>query len=297
MNEQKKELFPYRYSIMDPTGNITALVESGVEIRRQPEAAGELMRLHPEVEQVGFVCFHEEPGADIQGELRMAGGEFCGNASMSAAALFALHKEGCFGDRVRAAGTDLMKVLLRVSGAADPVAIKLRRDAEGFTGEVKMPPALRIEEYTFEQEGTLGVLPLVRMEGISHIVIRPDSAFAALALQKERAEEAVRKWCAELETDGLGLMFLRGSGGAYEMMPLVYVPGSGTVFWEHSCASGSSAVGMYLAGLANEPVSISLKEPGGSLTVNSDPVSGETSITGHVRLIEKYSPDEPGALR
>jgi diaminopimelate epimerase len=276
---------------MDPTGNITALVESGVEIRRQPEAAGELMRLHPEVEQVEFVCFNEEPGADIQGELRMAGGEFCGNASMSAAALFALHKEGCFGDRVRAAGTDLMKVLLRVSGAADPVAIKLRRDAEGFTGEVKMPPALRIEEYTFEQEGTLGVLPLVRMEGISHIVIRPDSALAALALQKERAEEAVRKWCAELETDGLGLMFLDLEAGAADdpadamprLTPLVYIPGSGTSFWENSCASGSAATGMYLADRTGERQEICLREPGGCLKVTSDPGSGETLLYGTVR--------------
>ena len=190
-----------------------------------------------------------------------------------------------------------MKVLLKVSGAKKPVEIKLRREAGRFEGEVKMPPALGIEEHSFEYEGTCGDLPLVRMEGISHIVIRPDSAFAVLAQQKEHAAGAVRKWCAELETDGLGLMFLKGSGREYEMTPLVYVPGSGTVFWEHSCASGSSAVGMYLARLSNEAVSISLKEPGGFLTVLSDPVSGDTSIIGHVRLMGKYSPDESDRLQ
>ena len=42
------------YSILDPTGNITALVESPVERTRYQAAAAAIMHLHPEVEQVGF---------------------------------------------------------------------------------------------------------------------------------------------------------------------------------------------------------------------------------------------------
>ena len=75
------------YSIWDPAGNITALVESNVLITDQPTAAAKIMSCHPEVEQVGFVRFYPEQ-SDTQAELRMAGGEFCGNASMCAAALF-----------------------------------------------------------------------------------------------------------------------------------------------------------------------------------------------------------------
>ena len=44
-----------RYSIWDPTGNITALVESAVAVGEQPAAAAALMERHPTVEQVGFV--------------------------------------------------------------------------------------------------------------------------------------------------------------------------------------------------------------------------------------------------
>ena len=44
-----------KYSIFDPTGNITALVEDAVEDSLQPSAAAEIMKKHPEVEQVGFV--------------------------------------------------------------------------------------------------------------------------------------------------------------------------------------------------------------------------------------------------
>jgi diaminopimelate epimerase len=78
-----------KYCIFDPTGNITALVETGVEEARQPEVASLIMSRHPDVEQIGFVCFSEQNG-DADVSLRMAGGEFCGNATMSAAALFAL---------------------------------------------------------------------------------------------------------------------------------------------------------------------------------------------------------------
>ena len=77
-----------RYSVFDPTGNITALVRDPVAPLQQPVIAAGIMRKHPEVEQVGFVSFDGALPA-----LRMAGGEFCGNASMSAAALLCMEQD------------------------------------------------------------------------------------------------------------------------------------------------------------------------------------------------------------
>ena len=57
--------------ILDPTGNITALVEGPVPPSEQPAAAAMLMERHPAVEQVGFVRFGPEAVS-----LRMAGGEY-----------------------------------------------------------------------------------------------------------------------------------------------------------------------------------------------------------------------------
>ncbi|MBO5556880.1 MAG: hypothetical protein J5927_06815, partial [Oscillospiraceae bacterium] len=73
-----------QYTILDPTGNITALVESPVAVARQSAVAADLMARHPTVEQVGFVRFAPAAGEKdaVQAALRMAGGEFCGNASM-----------------------------------------------------------------------------------------------------------------------------------------------------------------------------------------------------------------------
>lgn len=324
---------------MDPTGNITALVESSAEVSRQPFIADLIMQKHPEVEQVGFVEFEvegdgftgagfpqpdfaqsgkalPERGEIVRAKLRMAGGEFCGNASMCAAALYLVRK----GEKAAVsmpeessadAGAEIpskdgwQQVRLEVSGASEPVEVRLRKiAAEGaevaaerpdfaFEAGVRMPRALRIEKRTFADEALQGELPVVFMEGISHIIIEPSSVFYAYRDDRAAAERAVKEWCRELGTDGLGLMFLGGACGIAEgvdtsaaagpaLTPLVYVPGSGTSFWENSCASGSAATGMYLADRTGTRQEISLREPGGRLKVMSDPTVGETWLYGSV---------------
>jgi diaminopimelate epimerase len=110
-----------RYSLFDPTGNITALVERETEPERQPEIASDIMRRRPEVEQVGFVRF-DTADPEVQAELRMAGGEFCGNACMSAAALYCL--------RQGLPCAEPSTVRLRGSGARKPVEVRLKRLTE-----------------------------------------------------------------------------------------------------------------------------------------------------------------------
>lgn len=269
-----------RYSILDPTGNITALAESPVEAARQPDVAAEIMRRHPEVEQVGFLRPAGENG--IAAELRMAGGEFCGNASMCAAAL-------CLPDG-QGDGEKPADVRLRVSGASRPVEVRLLREgADNFRTEILMPPALGLEEREFSFEGLRGTLPLVRLEGISHLIVGPDSAFFGLFADRGAAERAVRDFCAALEAEGLGLLFLEGDGCDRRLTPLVYIPGSGTTFWETSCASGSAAAGLYLAEKSGAALDLALQEPGGTLRVKCDPRNGETRLSGRVRIVARLS--------
>jgi diaminopimelate epimerase len=184
------------YSILDPTGNITALVDSGVEPGRQPALAAALMRRHPEVEQVGFLTRLPPDTEGIAGELRMAGGEFCGNASLCAAAL-------CFPEGEQGPRT----LFLRVSGANDPVELRLRRTGpDCFDAAVCMPPALEIGEAAFSFEDLCGTLPLVRMQGISHLIVSKDSAFFPLRDERAAAERAVREFCTALGAECLGLL-------------------------------------------------------------------------------------------
>ena len=264
-----------RCSIWDPTGNITALVESPVPVSGQPAVAAALMRRCPAVEQVGFVTLPETPDGELR--LRMAGGEFCGNASMSAAALSLLRRGETAGEQ---------RVSLRVSGVARPVTVELSREGEGFRARVRMPAALAVGERLFAFEDRRGMLPMVRMEGISHLLVEPDSVFFPLLRDPAAAGRAVRSFCEALGAEGLGLLFLETAGEESRLTPLVYIPGSGTEFWENSCASGSSAVGMLLAARRKAPVALTLTEPGGALRVESEP-GGDTWLSGRTRLLRE----------
>ena len=256
-----------RYSVFDPTGNITALVRDPVAPLQQPVIAAGIMRKHPEVEQVGFVSFDGALPA-----LRMAGGEFCGNASMSAAALLCMEQDLPVPVTVR----------LRVSGAASPVAVRLvQREGKTFSAVVSMPAAKSIRERVFSLGAQRGALTVAALEGISHILIEPDSPFFSLLEDPAAAETAVRRWCGELGAEGLGLMFRSGD----RLTPLVFVPGSDTVFWETSCASGTAAAGMAIALKTGARVDCAFREPGGCMRVSSDPQSGETMLEGTTRLI------------
>ena len=272
-SEKEKQL---RYSIFDPTGNITALVESVVPEKDQPSVAAAIMARHTAVEQVGFLRL---PGGEGETPaLRMAGGEFCGNASMSAAALWALRR-----------GLDGGECSIRVSGAESSVSVRLRRETEdGFAAAVHMPPAGQITEKECVISGRRGGLSCVYMEGITHAVITPASPFFALKDAPAAAEEAVRELCGSLGAACLGLMFLEGEGALRRLTPLVYVPLSGTLFWENSCASGSAAVGMLLARQSGKAIDLTLEEPGGELRVESNTAKGETWLYGRTRLLGEY---------
>ena len=275
MSEKEKNTL--RYSIFDPTGNITALVESPVDETAQIAVAASIMARHAAVEQVGFVRFPDDGTA--RAVLRMAGGEFCANASMSAAALCAMRRGLCGGE-----------IALAVSGAEETVAVRLKQEEDGgFLAAVRMPAAHEITTIPFACGGLSGTVPLVRMEGIDHAVLTPDCPFFALRDTPSAAEEAVRELCASLSAVCLGLMFLEGAGMRRRLTPLVYVPGSNTIFWESSCASGSAAVGMLLARRSGERTELELIEPGGVLRVESDPRTGETRLFGRTKLKEEYN--------
>lgn len=271
------------YRVFDPTGNITALVETQVDPADQPAAASWIMAQNPEVEQVGFVTFAAAgagaPAADVPVSLRMAGGEFCGNATMCAAALYMMASD--------MSGEANVKV--RVSGAKDPLDVRLvRRDAVSFDAAVTMPPAVGIDELKLSDGMLPGNdvlrLPVVRMEGIAHVIIEPDSGFFGLKDDSALAETLLRGWCGVLGAECLGMMFLDEGKGVRALTPLVYVPGADTMFWENSCASGSAAAGIYLAAKTGRPVDVTFREPAGSLRVTSDPVSGRTVLYGSIVL-------------
>ena len=253
------------YTLFDPTKNITALVSTPVPPEDRPAAAALIMQKEPSCEQVGFVYRNE------RGEccLDMAGSEFCGNASMSAAALFC-NEEGISPDGTRS-------INLRVSGAPGPVAIQVTAESEtSFNCTVTMPPPERISEEALPFQVKTYMLPAVYFPGIAHLILPWD------ALDKTEAEAAVKQWCKALNVKGLGLMLLKKT--PLTLRPLVYIPAADTLYWEHSCASGTAAVGAYLAQTKGEIITADVRQPGGTLYVEAAP-DGTVKLTGKVDII------------
>ena len=246
------------YTLLDPTGNITLLAETPVPAGSQPLTARRLTALEPDTEQVGFVTLAEDRIL-----LRMAGGEFCGNASMSAAALY-MHR------RNRREGT----VSVLVSGTEEPVTAAVRLLPGGaWRGSVSMPRPLSVGR---ERLPDGRCLPVVRFPGITHVLLEADE------IPVEEAETLAPAWCRQLGAEALGLMFLNPERSA--MRPLVWVPAAETLCWESSCASGTTAVGAFLASEAGQPQRLSLSQPGGTLEIAADP-GGGLVLTGTVRIL------------
>ena len=257
------------YYLVNPTGNITLLAITPVPVSRQPEIAAMLMRGEPTGEQAGFLS--ESERADIK--LRMAGGEFCGNATLSAAACFCVRR-GLEAGRERA-------VTVEASGCDTPLTVSVRRteDGEAFRASVCMPEHRSLTRRTLRYRDRVYTLPVVDEGGILHIV-----AEEPLGLTDREAEEAVRLWCRELDAEALGIMELRrGAEGGIELRPLVYVPGAGTCCWESSCASGSAAVGLCLLESGWSGEALSLREPGGVLTIAAQ--DGQIVLGGRVEIV------------
>ena len=247
------------YVLLDPTGNVTLLAETPVPEAAQPLTAKQLMELEPAAEQVGFVS-----DTDDGIGLRMAGGEFCGNASMSAAVLYLLRK-----------GRDGGEVTVHVSGTPKPVTVTVERLPDGcWRGCVEMPRPLSVRKECFPDGSER---PVIRFPGITHVVLESE-------MDRTEAERLAPVWCRELGSEALGLMFLDRERGI--LKPLVYVPSADTLFWESSCASGTTAVGAYLAAEAGTAVRVPLKQPGGTLEIEADP-DGKLILKGTVRLVRQ----------
>ncbi|MBR2540249.1 MAG: hypothetical protein IKE85_05405 [Mogibacterium sp.] len=254
----------FEYIIADPTGNITVLITSPYTDSSRQDMISESFKRVPSCEQVGFIM----PVSDTLIRLEMMGYEFCGNATLSAAA----YQAGMNG---LGSGCEAV-ITVESSGADKPLDVKVRRlpgsdtgsiyDGQGFEGTVSMPvPAV----------SSFRGWPLVQFEGISHLIV-PSQAFSDAS-----AEEAVKEFARELDVPALGMMLQPDDTDDISFRPLVYVPGSDTLFWEHGCATGSTAIGFYryhTTGITHTQI----KQPGGIIRV--DIAGGQPLLTGNVKF-------------
>ena len=212
-------------------------------------------------EQVGFIE-PAAPGSGAAARLQMMGGEFCGNASMSLAAVL-LRDEGRTGG----------DVTLEVSGCPSPVVCHMAPGPEGaMTGTVAMPLP--------EGTGEAGGYPALFLPGIVHII-----ALAADFPRREAAEAFLRRTAPALDAPCAGLLLF--DRAAMTMAPCVYVKATDSAVWERGCASGTAALGAYLA-LNGGREETAVRLPGGVMTARAHVEGGaltSLTVTGAVRLV------------
>lgn len=284
------------YIVADPSGNITVLVTSPVEKELRGETARRLMEEVEGAEQVGYLVSPEGSKALIR--LEMAGGEFCGNASLSTAAYYT-------GKKGLEAGETVI-VPIEVSGAEDPIDCVITKTGENtFRGRLNMPLPERISEKTLSFGEEKFTVPVVEMPGITHIIIQTKVNEGATFFspagsegeegKKERKilpphngewQKIIKKWAEDLGIDAAGILFFQTEN--MEMTPLVYVEVPGSVCYENGCGSGTAAVGAWLASDADRPVTeADIRQPGGIISVRAEK-DGENlkrlEISGNIRF-------------
>ena len=236
------------YYKLDPTGNVTLIVKTPVPREDQCNVAGKLMQLDKEAEQVGFLEKPLHKNAALR--LQMMGGEFCGNATISAASVFAQEND-----------LEQGSVCLEISGIDEPLSVQINKCAPAaYTGSVAMPLPESMEQLAFS--GT--TLPVLRFDGISHII-------AEDSLSPAEAERNIRAWCQKLGAEALGVMLVHGDA----LDPLVYVAATDTLVWENSCASGSTAAAAYYALQSGVSGEYSFRQRGGTLSVSAKVEDGK----------------------
>ena len=250
------------YILADPGGNITALVETYLAPEQRPAAAKRIMSLEPRAEQLGFIS----PGGDADVSLYMAGGEFCGNACLCAAAWY-----------LERSGESEGLVSVSISGADKPVSVEMKRSGDCFEGVVDMPLPSEIS--------SLEGMTLVSWPGISHLIASP-------GMSRSEAEEMIVPLCRRLGAEALGLMLFDRE--KMSLHPLVYVPGAGSLFWENSCASGTSALCAWKSSECGSSCRLELSQPGGSLSINA---ITENAVLTHLRLGGKVALGESISLK
>ena len=263
-----------RYTVIDPTKNITLLVTTPVPRALQPQTAAWLLRHEKDAEQVGFL----EPSDDAPARLQMMGGEFCANATMSLGAWL------CRRDRLPHSMTH--DFALEISGASHLVPCAVTPVHYGYLATVALPLPEKMEQRAFPTPAGEVKLTVVFLPGICHIIA------PAGTVARQDAEELLRRWSAQLPGEAVGLILLDEECTAID--PLVYVKPTDTAVWERGCGSGSAAAACYLTAKRGASQCLSIRQRGGTIAAvtawDGERVT-QLHITGSVALLEEKEAD------
>lgn len=255
-----------------PGGNDTFFVVNPSLSRDEYARINKLVLEHyPKFEQ-GAVLEPSSQGAVLR--MQMTGGEFCGNATRSVAALIAeTYMNGS--DDLPVANYSLItqdnNVLtfpVEVSGTDNLVTAKATRDENGWDVEIELPrlPERKVSATTIlEFSGTRVPCTVVELEGISHILIS-DSQMP-FTNNQDRFNSMVADVITQLswsDRAAFGLIWVKQVDNQLAIEPVVFVKSIQTCIYESACGSGSIAVALASTPEGTQQVT-SVRQPSGAV--------------------------------
>lgn len=237
-----------KFYYVRPGGNDTALVEGLVkEIKKRRYINDQIMRLYPRIEQVGFI------NNDLKKpKLEMAGGEFCGNATRSAAFLILKGKPG--------------QIYIKVSGVKKKLLAGVTNKFEAFA----QMPIYKKPRIINDPNNSNGYI--VELEGITQYINLSNDEIINVSEKKIKikAKKTINKLCLNKYL-AAGVVYVSKN---LSITPIVWVKKINTLFLETACGSATVAVGQILAMKKSSSIkNISIGQPSGlsiKVSVNFD---------------------------
>ena len=237
------------YIKANPSGNTTLFVFDAIAPALRSTVASTLLK-NIDAEQVGYLTMRE--GQPIR--IDMMGGEFCGNASRSAAA-YALMTEQLHKKEYSISCSGCNTVLKAWAG---------KRADSRYDAFINMPRPNGIDSIIIDVDGQSEQFYRVLLPGIVHFVhFTKDLA----TVNQQKFWQALYAYTQSAGYEAFGLILF--DSVHFSMIPAVYVTATDTLYWEQSCGSGSAAAAAALAFMGNGNISRTVRQPGGSIDISA----------------------------
>ncbi|MBO5477748.1 MAG: hypothetical protein J6A15_08365 [Clostridia bacterium] len=228
------------FKIYNPGGNKTALVyDKNYEQYEISKINNYILSNYPQIEQVGFISKENNT-------LKMAGGEFCVNATRCTIYDFLEGKDG--------------ETSLSVSGAKN----KLYGGITENTVFVKIDFKNVINSISIKLQNNILNGYMAKLDGIEHVVLDYSTSKNFINLN----EVDLKKICKEIIINSnstekaVGVILLKKVNDMTKIYPIVWVRSIDTLYYETACGSGTIAAFTYLYNQSNVD-NISILQPSG----------------------------------
>lgn len=213
------------YEILNPSGNITALITKDVPREKYKEISNEIMKNDHNIEQVGFLKKY----SNSIFRLEMAGLEFCGNASRAFA---------CFLVKEKYVNTE--KFEISVTGYDNLIGCIVEVIGKDYFSTIDLKFLKPINDFIENKTLNNQEISVVYLSGISHAFLDKRK----FKFSEDNCLKEAKKIIHQLNLTKLPAVGVIWFGGN-QINPVVYVKDIDSLFYENSCGSGSIAYGIY----------------------------------------------------